>query len=105
MNPFYFLAALVVALLVAVVVAGVRGGAAERRSMIGVRADVADRQQTLLARLADLEFEYQTGKIGEEEYQELKSPLAKAALQARDELDGSGSPAAVDRGGERDSAT
>lgn len=105
MNPFYFLAALVLALLVAVVIAGVRGGAAERRSMIGDRADPADRQQALIARLADLEFEYQTGKIGEEEYRELKSPLAKAALQARAELEGSGSPEEVDRGGERDSAT
>lgn len=102
MNPFYFLAALVLALLVAVVIAGVRGGAAGRRSMID---DRADRQQALIARLADLEFEYQTGKIGEEEYRELKSPLAKAALQARAELEGSGSPGGVDRGGERDSAT
>ncbi len=105
MNPFYFLAALVLALLVAVVIAGVRGGAAERRSMIGDRADPADRLQALITRLADLEFEYQTEKIGEEEYRELKSPLAKAALQARAELEGSGSPGGVDRGGERDSAT
>jgi hypothetical protein len=105
LNPFYFLAALVLALLVAVIVAGVRGGAAEQRSMIGDRADPADRQQALLARLADLEFEYQTGKIGEDEYRELKSPLAKAALEARAELEGSASPGDLDRGGERDSAT
>lgn len=105
MNSFYFLAALVLALVVAVIVAGVRGGAAERRSMIGDRAGPADRQQALLARLADLEFEYQTGKIGEEEYLELKSPLAKAALQARAELEGSASPGGVERAGERDSET
>jgi hypothetical protein len=105
LNPFYFLAALVLALVVAVIAAGVRGGAAERRPMIGDRADPAERQQALLARLADLEFEYQTGKIGEEEYLELKSPLAKAALQARAELEGSASPGGVDRAGERDSET
>lgn len=105
MNPFYFLGALVLALVVAVILAGVRGGAAERRSMIGDHADPADRQQALLAGLADLEFEYQTGKIGEEEYRELKSLLAKAALEARAELEGASSPLGVDRGGERDSAT
>ncbi|MEJ2311913.1 MAG: hypothetical protein P8Y10_10100 [Gemmatimonadales bacterium] len=105
MNLYYLLAVLVVALLVAVVIAGVRGGAAERRSMVGDRADPTGRQQAILARLADLEFEYQTGKIGEEEYLEQKAPLAKAALQARAELEGSGPARGVDRGDERDSAT
>jgi len=105
LNLYYLLAVIVMALLVAVVVAGVRGGAAERRSMVGHWADPADRQQALLARLADLEFEYQTGKIGEEEYRELKSPLAKAALQARAELEGPGALGGADPGAERDSAT
>jgi hypothetical protein len=105
LSAFYFLGALVVALLAAVIIAGVRGGAAERRSMLGDPANPADRQQALLARLADLEFEYQTGKIGEEEYRELKSPLAKAALQARAELEGTSSPVGADPGAGRDPAT
>lgn len=106
MNPFYVLAALVVALLAAVIIAGVRGAAVERRSMMGNPADPSDRQQILLAQLADLEFEYQTGKIGEDEYGELKAPLARAALQARAELEASGPPPGGAGGGEaRDSST
>lgn len=79
MTPFYLLAALLAALLVAVVVAGIRGGSAHRSQSV----DRAGRQRDLLAQLAELEFEYQTGKIGEEEYRELRLPLAKAALAAR----------------------
>lgn len=80
MTPFYLLAVLLGALLVAMVVAGIRSASSERRPR---RLDPAGRQRDLLAQLADLEFEYLTGKIGEEEYRELKLPLAKAALAAR----------------------
>lgn len=80
MTPFYLLAVLLGALLVAMIVAGIRGASSERRPW---RVDAAGRQRDLLAQLAELEFEYQTGKIGEEEYRELKLPLAKAVLEAR----------------------
>ena len=85
-----------------VIVSGVRSGMAQRRSAEGDPTGPFDRQQALLARLADLEFEYQTGKLGEEEYQELKAPLAKAALEARAEVEAAGSPAGADRGGDED---
>ncbi len=60
--------------------AGVRGGTVEP----GWRADdPASRQEAALAQLAELEFEYQTGKINEEEYREMRGPLARVAVEAR----------------------
>ena len=96
------LAALLIATVAAVIDSGVRSGMAQRRSADGDPAGPFDRQQALLARLADLEFEYQTGKIGDEEYRELKAPLAKAALEARAEVEAAGSHAGADRGGDAD---
>lgn len=84
MIPFYLLAALLVALLVAVIVAGVRGATGQAPSGSGS----ADRQRAALNQLAELEFEYQTGKIGEDEYLAMKSLLAREALKARAELEG-----------------
>jgi uncharacterized membrane protein len=78
--PFLLMAALLVALIVVVIAAGVRGGTVEP----GWRADdPASRQEAALAQLAELEFEYQTGKINEEEYREMRGPLARVAVEAR----------------------
>lgn len=80
MIPFLLMAALLVALIVVVIAAGVRGGSVEP----GWRADdPASRQEAALAQLAELEFEYQTGKINEEEYREMRGPLARVAVEAR----------------------
>ena len=86
MIAFYVLAAMLLALIVAVITAAVRGASFDAQR----DAEALDpRRQLLFARLADLEFEYQTGKIGEEEYRQLREPLARAALEARSELEGS----------------
>lgn len=77
------MAGLLLALLVAVVVAVVRSDADEA---ITGHLGTEERQRTALAQLAELEFEYQTGKIGEKEYRDLKAPLARVALRARAEL-------------------
>ncbi len=80
MIPFLVMAVLLVTLIVVVIAAGVRGGTVEP----GGRADdPASRQEAALAQLAELEFEYQTGKINEEEYREVRGPLARAAVEAR----------------------
>ena len=80
MIPFLLMAAMLVALIVVVIAAGVRGGTVEP----GWRADdPASRQEAALAQLAELEFEYQTGKINEEEYREMRGPLARVAIEAR----------------------
>ncbi len=77
------------ALLVAVVVSGVRATGETPSTPSGS----ADRQRAALAQLAELEFEYQTGKIGEEDYRDLKPPLAREALRARGELEKEERPA------------
>jgi len=78
--PFYVMAVLLVALIVVVIAAGVRGGTVEPAWGAD---DPASRQEAALAQLAELEFEYQTGKINEEEYREMRAPLARAAVEAR----------------------
>ncbi len=80
MIPFLLMAVLLVALIVVVIAAGVRGGTVEPRWRAD---DPASRQEAALAQLAELEFEYQTGKINEEEYREMRGPLARAAVEAR----------------------
>jgi len=47
---------------------------------------VADRKEAALAALRELEFEYQTGKVSEEDYAALRTRYAREALAARDEL-------------------
>ena len=80
MIPFYVMAVLLVTLIVVVIVAGVRGGTVEPEWRAD---DPASRQQAALVQLAELEFEYQTGKINEEEYREMRGPLARVAVEAR----------------------
>ncbi len=46
----------------------------------------ADRKETALAALRELEFEYQTGKVSDEDYTTLRTRYAREALAARDEL-------------------
>ena len=49
-------------------------------------SSVAGRKEEALAALRELEFEYQTGKVSEEDYAALRTRYAREALAARDEL-------------------
>ena len=49
-------------------------------------ASAADRKEEAIAALRELEFEYQTGKVSDEDYALLRSRYARDALAARDEL-------------------
>jgi len=57
-----------------------REGAGKGQSAAAARRDAA------IAALRELEFEYQTGKVSEEDYAALRSRYASEALAARDEL-------------------
>ena len=46
----------------------------------------ADRKETAIAALRELEFEYQTGKVSDEDYALLRARYAREALAARDDL-------------------
>lgn len=49
-------------------------------------ASAADRKEAAIAALRELEFEFQTGKVSEDDYATLRSRYAREALAARDEL-------------------
>ena len=86
MTAFLVLAALLLALIAATIVAAVRGSSSRIEP---AARDRSERQRDLLDQLGELEFEYQTGKIGDEEYREIKAPLARAALAVRADLEAS----------------
>ena len=46
----------------------------------------ADRKESAIAALRELEFEYQTGKVSDEDYALLRARYAREALAARDDL-------------------
>jgi len=46
----------------------------------------ADRKEAAIAALRELEFEYQTNKVSDEDYATLRARYARQALAARDEL-------------------
>ena len=52
----------------------------------GAEDSPAARKDEALAALRELEFEYETGKVSEEDYSALRARYARAALAARDEL-------------------
>ena len=49
-------------------------------------SSAADRKEAAIAALRELEFEYQTGKVSDEDYATLRTRYARDALAARDEL-------------------
>ncbi len=65
--------------------------------------DVDARKQAALRGLRDAEYDYHSGKIDQEDYQVLKSDLAREALAAMEEEE-SGSGHAADEGTPTDGA-
>lgn len=45
-----------------------------------------ERKEQAIEALRELEFEYQTGKVSDEDYAKLRARYAKAAVAARDDL-------------------
>ena len=56
----------------------------ERGEAVGSGSAPTDRLDLALDALREIEFEYQTGKLGEEDYQSLRSRYASDAIAARD---------------------
>lgn len=71
---------LVLALLLSVIIwAAVRAG-----SDTGAELDPAERRDAAIEALRELEFEYRTGKLSEEEYVEIRRRIEVEAITARD---------------------
>ncbi len=56
----------------------------ERADAVGSGSAPSDRLDLALDALREIEFEYETGKLGEEDYQSLRSRYASDAIAARD---------------------
>ena len=56
----------------------------ERADAVGSGSAPSDRLDLALDALREIEFDYQTGKLGEEDYQLLRSRYASDAIAARD---------------------
>ncbi|MFQ5678866.1 MAG: hypothetical protein ACE5HP_05345 [Gemmatimonadota bacterium] len=82
MTAFYLFGALLLALVAVVVWSAVREGASG-----GEREEPTPetRRDEALDLLREVEFEYRTGKLPEEEYRSLRDRYAIRALRARDE--------------------
>lgn len=83
MYAVYIFGAIMAILVAAVIFAPMIEG----RWMAGKDGDsAADRKDGAIAALRELEFEYQTGKVSDEDYALLRSRYARDAVAARDEL-------------------
>lgn len=97
MIGYLLFGGIVLMIVVAVVAAAVVSGKTEPVSGSPARA----RQDTTIEALRALEFEFQTGKLAEEEYVALRRELEVEAVRARDEARAGGG---VGAGAEDDAA-
>ena len=80
MTAVYFFAGILVILLAAVLLAPLLEGSG--RSEAGGAAD--RRLADALDALRDIEFDHETGKLGDDDYRELRAEYAREAIAARD---------------------
>lgn len=84
MSAFYAFGGLLLLLLVVVVVSALRDREVDPIDLAG--ADPVDRLEEALAALREIEFEYRSGKLSEEEYRRLREARGRDAIRARDEV-------------------
>ena len=82
MTAFYLFGALLVTLVLVVVWSALREGALSDEA---VEPTAERRKDAALGLLRELEFEYQTGKLPEEDYRRLRHRYSLEAVRARDE--------------------
>lgn len=92
MTSVYLFAAVLAVLAVCVIVASAREG--EPTDPEGEGAPPGERRQAAVEALREIEFEYRTGKLDEEDYRELRERYAAAAVRARREEAAEGERAA-----------
>ncbi|WP_420439086.1 hypothetical protein [Candidatus Palauibacter sp.] len=90
MTGFVLFGGILLVLLITIIWAAIRAG-----EDTGASLGAAERRDAAIEALRDLELEYRTGKLGEEEYGTLRARLERTAIDARD---------AAARGGSRDPA-
>ena len=85
MTAVYLFGGILVVLLAAVILAALTE---ERRTASQARGagSAWARKEAAIEALRELEFDFQTGKIEDEDYQALRRRWARQAIEARDEL-------------------
>lgn len=97
MIALYALGAILVVLVLGVMVAPLfrdEGPAAEMEAL-----PPAERREAALEAVRDLQFEHETGKMGDEEYRRLRAHFGRMVLEAEGELEAAGE-AVSDEGGD-----
>lgn len=79
MTGFVLFGGILIVLLATIIWAAIRAG-----EDTGASLGAAERRDAAIEALRDLELEYRTGKLGEEEYAELRARLERTAIDARD---------------------
>jgi len=81
---FVLLGTILVLLTLTIIRAAVRAG-----DDTGTALDASERRDAAIEALRDIELEFQTGKLTDGEYQQMRRRLEREALQARDRVEGS----------------
>ena len=79
MTGFVLFGGILVVLLVTIIWAAIRSG-----EDTGASLGAAERRDAAIEALRDLELEYRTGKLREDEYRSTRGRLERAAIEARD---------------------
>ncbi|MCY3599585.1 MAG: hypothetical protein OXN85_06415 [Gemmatimonadetes bacterium] len=79
MTGFILFGVILAVLLATIIWAAIRSG-----EDTGAALGAAERRDAAIEALRDLELEYRTGKVQEEEYRATRARLERAALDARD---------------------
>lgn len=97
MIGLYLLGAVLLVLLVAAVLGAIREEPATETELDGLPPE--ERYDAALEALEEVEFDYRTGKLPEDDYRRLRARYGRAALEAREALGDDGAPGGG-RGGE-----
>ena len=79
MTGFVLFGGILVVLLATIIWAAIRSG-----EDTGASLDLAERRDAAIEALRDLELEYRTGKLREDEYRATRARIERAAIDARD---------------------
>jgi len=88
MTSVYVFGVILAVLVAAVLIAPLF----ERAETVGSGSSPSDRLEAALDALREIEFEHETGKIGDEDYQALRARYAADAIAARDAGAGESGP-------------
>lgn len=99
MTALYVLGAILVLLIAGVMVAPLfreEGPATEMEAL-----PPRERREAALEAVRDLQFEHETGKLGDEEHRRLRAHYGRMVLDAEEELEAAGEPVPEDGGDAR----